>query len=333
MIELQQNRYLWVHFAGLAFVPLLLDICLAGLASAGPALPFGGQFWAIALLGIIPALAMQWLKPFYVFSLPPSALKPSVLSEDQRRCLQIFKSWQIKALAVVVAIFSLWLLVQMYAMSVRISPLLTPRAGLICAAIAFFIASSFMQISVSAGRALLIGPSALKRVAVVEESAIARDFLILGFRLDKLLPEVLPANLEDDVVQKANISQKEITKQTTAKQEIIEQESIETEISLSQDPISQKDVADDSSGVAEELVLEKKPAVEEREKELLAKSDDTEEIESPDDRESLSEAETNDLSPKTSVVKTSELKEKVDEDEEPEIIYPERLPPEGDTNS
>ena len=68
MIELQQNRYLWVHFAGLAFVPLLLDICLAGFASAGPALPFGGQFWAIALLGITPALAMQWLKPFYVFS-------------------------------------------------------------------------------------------------------------------------------------------------------------------------------------------------------------------------------------------------------------------------
>lgn len=197
MIKLQQNRYLWVHFTGLAFVPLLLDICLAGLASAGPALPFGGQFWAIALLGITPALAMQWLKPFYIFSLPPSALKPSVLSEDQRRCLTIFKSWQIKALAVVVAFLSLWLLAQIYAMSPQISPVLTPKAGLLCGASAFFIASSFMQISVSAGRALLIGPTALKRVTAVEKSAIARDFLILGIRVNKLLPERLSDTIEN----------------------------------------------------------------------------------------------------------------------------------------
>ncbi len=190
MIELQQNRYLWVHFAGLAFVPLLLDICLAGLASAGPALPFQGQFWAIALFSILPAWAMQWLKPFYIFSLPPSALKPSALSEDQRRCLQIFKSWQIKALAVLVAIFSLWLLAQIYAVLPQIRPVLMPRAGLICGAFAFFTASAFMQISVSAGRALLVGPQALKRVPAVDAGAIATDFLILGIRLNKLLPEV-----------------------------------------------------------------------------------------------------------------------------------------------
>ncbi len=190
MIELQRNRYLWIHFAGLAFVPLLLDGCLAGLASAGPALPFGAQFWAIALFGITPALAMQWLKPFYVFSLPPSALKPAALSEDQRRCLQIFKSWQIKALAVLVAVLSLWLLKQVYVMLPQVSPMMTPRTGLALGAIAFFIASTFMQISVSAGRALLIGPSALKRVPAVEESAIASDFLILGIRLNKLLPDV-----------------------------------------------------------------------------------------------------------------------------------------------
>ncbi len=188
MIKLQQNRYLWLHFAGLAFVPLLLDICLAGLASAGPALPFRGQFWAIALFGIVPGLVMQWVKPFYIFSLPPSALKPSMLSEDQRRCLQIFKSWQIKALAVVVTIFLLWLLVQLYTLSPQLSPMLTPQAGLVCAAIAFFTAATFTQISVSAARALLIGPDALKRVSACDESVIAKDFLIAGFRVNLLLP-------------------------------------------------------------------------------------------------------------------------------------------------
>ena len=186
MIKLQQNRYLWVHFAGLAFVPLLLDICLSGLASAGPALPFQGQFWVIALLTIPPALTMQWRKPFYVFSLPPVALKPAVLSNDQRRCLQIFKSWQIKALAISIALFSIWVLAQLYAMTPLISPLLQPKAGLVCATITFFLATTFMQIAVSAARALLISPEALQRVAAVEEGAIASDFLILGIRVNKL---------------------------------------------------------------------------------------------------------------------------------------------------
>ncbi len=189
MIRLQQNRYLWMHFAGLAFVPLLLDICLAGLASAGPALAFGGQFWIIALLSVTPALAMQWFKPFYVFSLPPVALKPAVLSNDQRRCLQIFKSWQIKALAIAVAIFSVWLLAQLYGISPQVSPLLTPRAGLVSAAITFFLVSTFTQISVSAARALLISPEALQRVPAVDEGAIAADFLIAGIRVNQLLSD------------------------------------------------------------------------------------------------------------------------------------------------
>ncbi|MGB3790483.1 MAG: low-complexity tail membrane protein [Phormidesmis sp.] len=265
MIELQQNRYLWVHFAGLACVPLLLDICLAGLASAGPALPFQGQFWAIALFGILPALAMQWLKPFYVFSLPPSALKPAALSEDQRRCLQIFKSWQIKALALLVAIFSLWLLAQIYVILPQIRPLLLPRAGLICGAIAFFTASTFMQISVSAGRALLIGPQALKRVPAVDESAIATDFLILGIRLNKLLPDA-PTHTASESAEPTSAT----PESTTADAET-------TPASLSTEPLEQDTMPPtveattvseptvDSDDEAEIIVPEKLPAENESE--------------------------------------------------------------------
>lgn len=189
MTKLQQNRYLWVHFASLAFVPLLLDICLAGLASAGPALPYGGQYWVIALIAVAPGLAMQWFKPFYIFGLPPIVLKPTRLSESQRRCLQIFKSWQIKALSVVVALFCLWMLVQLYALSPEISPMLAPTAGLVSAAIAFFFACSFLQISVSSMRALLVGPDALPRVPAYVASDIAADFLLLGLRVNAVLPD------------------------------------------------------------------------------------------------------------------------------------------------
>jgi hypothetical protein len=197
-IQLQQNRYLWVHFAALAAVPLLLDICLAGLASAGPAFdyPAAGslQFWAIALLGIVPTLWMQLAKPFYLFSLPPLALKPAELSDDQRRCLQLLKSLQVKIIAGVTAVFALWLLGQIYARSPQVTPLMPPTAGLISAAVAFFLACVILQISVSAGRSLFVGPETLKRVVPVEVSAIASQFLILGLRVNKILPAEIYAN-------------------------------------------------------------------------------------------------------------------------------------------
>ncbi len=205
MLRVQQNRYLWVHFVGLAAVPLLLDICLAGLASAGPAFdyPTAGslQFWAIALLGIIPTLWMQLAKPFYIFSLPPLALKPTELSEDQRRCLQLLKTLQMKVLAVLTAGFAGWLLWWLYGRSPQITPVMTPTAGLVSAAITFFLVCAFLQIAVSAGRSILVGPDTLKRVVPVEESAIASNFLILGLRVKKILPtEIFDAsdNLAED---------------------------------------------------------------------------------------------------------------------------------------
>jgi hypothetical protein len=186
MLELQQNRYLWVHLVALAAVPLLLDICWIGLASAGPILPGSLAFWAIALLGIGPSLWMQLAKPFYVFSLPPLALRPSALSDDQRRCLRLLKSWQIKMLAALAALLALWTLWQLAARSPQITPMLPAQVGLISAAVSFFWACVFLQVSISAGRSLLVGPATLKRVAPYEVSAIATDFLMVGVRVEKI---------------------------------------------------------------------------------------------------------------------------------------------------
>jgi hypothetical protein len=203
-LQVQQNRYLWIYFAGLAAVPLLLDICLAGLASAGPAFdyPAAGsfQFWAIALIGIAPTLWMQLAKPFYVFSLPPLALNPLELTEDQRRCLQLLKSLQIKILSGITAGFALWMLRQLYERSPKITPLMTPTAGLVSAAVAFFLTCALLQISVSAGRSLFVGPNTLRRVVPVEVSAIASEFLILGLRVNRLLPSSVYAEPPSEIL-------------------------------------------------------------------------------------------------------------------------------------
>ena len=188
MFKVQQNRYLWVHLVGLAAVPLLLDICLAGLASAGSALAFKAQFWLVALIGIVPSAWMQIQKPFYIYSLPPLAVKPGSLSEDERRCLTVLKSWQIKALAGLTAGFLLWLLVQLYERLPQVSPVMEPGVGLVSAITAFFFACLFLQISVSVVRSLLIGRETLKRVKPFEESAIATNFLIPGIRINKIFP-------------------------------------------------------------------------------------------------------------------------------------------------
>ncbi|MGC1308452.1 MAG: low-complexity tail membrane protein [Phormidesmis sp.] len=209
MIKVQQGRYLWVHLVGLAAVPLLLDICLAGLASAGPALPYRTQFWAIALLGIAPSLYMQLARPFYLFSLPPLALKPAVLSEDQRRCLTVLKSWQLKALAGMTAICLLWILVQLYERSPQVTPVMRPAAGLISAAVTFFLACTFLQIAVSAIRVILVGPDTLKRVAIFEEGAIASTFLIIGLRVNQILPAppaVQPLAKAADIVPESDVA-------------------------------------------------------------------------------------------------------------------------------
>ncbi|MEL6489880.1 MAG: low-complexity tail membrane protein [Cyanobacteria bacterium J06621_3] len=322
MIQLQQNRYLWVHVVSLAAVPLLLDVCLAGLASAGPALAFGGQFWAIALLGVVPALAMQWLKPFYVFSIPPLALKPAALSEDQRRCLTIFKSWQIKALAVVVAFFSVWVLGKVYGMLPQVSPLLTPKAGLICGAIAFFFAATFMQISVSAIRALLIGPEALKRVQMVEERAIASDFLILGIPVKKLLPEASqpddakPNGVERD--EPAPVSTKsskldtgsEKTRPDEAVQVARAAESLEKETLPAQDEV---ETVDDSDDMELPVAAENRTEIEQEKLEQLEPEDKEPEGKEPEDK-------------KTEDKKTEDKKPEDKEPEQTEIVIPEILP-------
>ncbi|MEL6468703.1 MAG: low-complexity tail membrane protein [Cyanobacteria bacterium J06623_4] len=198
-INLQQDRYLWVHLLGLAAVPLLLAICLAGLASVSPTAgypaAYGGQFWAIALIGITPPLLMQWLRPFYLFSLPPLALQPSRLSEDQRRYLQLLTSWQIKALSLLSALFSFWVLGRLYERLPHTAPLFEPLPGTVVAAITFLVAGSFLQISISAGRIILVGPAALKRVSAYDENQISQNFLILGLPVKQILPD--PLSTED----------------------------------------------------------------------------------------------------------------------------------------
>lgn len=247
----QQNRYLWVQFVGLAAVPLLLDICLAGLASArttfGYPSAFGLQYWLVAAVCIVPPLLMQCLRPFYVFSLPPLALKPSVLTTNQRRCLRLLESWQIKALAMGSAGLSLWLLSQLYERSPQITPVMTPNAGLLAAVVAFFWVCVFLQISISSARLLLVGPDAMKRVKPYEPPAIAANFSILGLRVGKILPVPFDKVSTEPATERAAESESFDDRDTElqdAKDDIVETELIEPEITASELELSEPELSE-----------------------------------------------------------------------------------------
>jgi hypothetical protein len=146
--------YLWIHLAGIAALPIFLEICLVSLSIGDPFLPVGVEFWLVAIAGIAPVLWMQWQRPFCIFSLLAVSLKPDQLTAEQRQLLRFFKSQESRTLAILVAVFLAWVLWQLY----QLAPLATSIApalpggritGLLLAAIAFVLSNLFLQVPVS----------------------------------------------------------------------------------------------------------------------------------------------------------------------------------------
>ena len=86
------DPYLWIHLAGVAALPIFLEVCFLGLAVGDPVLPLGLELLLVAAVGIAPVVWMQWQRPFYIFSLMAIALKPEQLTVDRRKLLRLFKA-------------------------------------------------------------------------------------------------------------------------------------------------------------------------------------------------------------------------------------------------
>ena len=86
------DPYLWLHLAGLAVLPLWLEVGLLGLAVGDPVLPVWLELGLVGSVGILPILWMQLQRPFCIFSLVAVVVKPTQLTADQRKLLTLFKS-------------------------------------------------------------------------------------------------------------------------------------------------------------------------------------------------------------------------------------------------
>lgn len=189
----RSEPYLWVHLAGIAAVPIFLELCLLGLKAAETSLPAGLVFLLVAVIGIGPVFWMQWQRPFNIFSLVFLALKPSQLTETQRRILGRFKTPLGKIIAVCVAIAALAILWQLnqWVPLVVIKAKLVPAGsfgGLILAATSFLLTNLFLQVPASVLPVLLTSDRLLVATDPYPVKDIARDFTMIGFQVKQILP-------------------------------------------------------------------------------------------------------------------------------------------------
>ncbi len=185
--------FLWIHLAGIAALPILLEICWLGLAVGDPALPVWLEVFLVAGVGIAPVLWMQLTRPFDIFSLLVVAMKPEQLTPEQRRILSLFKTPVNRLLASVVAVFMLWLFWQMYrtAPGVAVAAPWLPSwrlLGLLAASLAFLASNLFLQIPISVLGILFSSEQAFAAQEPLPVEKIAQQFTLLGWRVNKILP-------------------------------------------------------------------------------------------------------------------------------------------------
>ncbi|WP_277873701.1 MULTISPECIES: low-complexity tail membrane protein [Cyanophyceae] len=185
---------MWVHLAGLATVPLWIDLCLLGLAVGNPTLP-ELELGVIVALGVLPVLVMQLRQPFYIFSLPGLALKPGKLQDDQRCLLSQFRRWRVRLGALLVPVPLVWVLLKLYPLAFLARDL-TPFSdwgrlgGVAIAVLSFLMANLFVQIPIAVLQVLATPNRVMARVVPYPLEGIATDFTWIGLAVSKMLPDL-----------------------------------------------------------------------------------------------------------------------------------------------
>lgn len=195
MQSFRLDPYLWIHLAGIAALPILLEVCLLGLAVGYPLLPPVLEVAILAAIGIAPILWMQWTRPFYIFSLLAVALQPEKLSDQQRQMLRFFKTPVAKGFALIAPVVLTWALWQLYKLA-PIAADFTPISsqlrlvGLLVAAIAFLACNLFLQVPLSVLHVLLVSPQTVENADAYPLAEIPQDFTLIGLRIPKILPQL-----------------------------------------------------------------------------------------------------------------------------------------------
>ena len=195
MRSFRSEPILWIHLAGLATLPIFLEICWLGLAVGQGVLPMWLEFISIAAIGVIPVLWVQLQRPFSIFAVVGIAQKPEQLDEQQRKILSLINTGGNRVLAVLVAIFLIAVLWQLYqfapvAATVVPFPPSWRWVGLVIAALAFLASNVFLQIPVSVARVFVTSETKFVATKAYPLERIPLDFTIVGLQVNQILPQL-----------------------------------------------------------------------------------------------------------------------------------------------
>jgi hypothetical protein len=191
MNDLRSEPFLWIHLAGLAVVPLSLQLVWLGLAVGYTSSLFWLEFLLIIGLGIIPVLWMQLYKPFNFFSILVISIIPEQLTDQQRKILALLKTNNQKILAIIAATIMaiiIWPL-DHFAPLVKLSVDFLPQwriLGIVITIIAFLVTNLFFQVSLSALRILLFNSEKLNDITPYPVEKIPQDFLMSSIKVKKI---------------------------------------------------------------------------------------------------------------------------------------------------
>jgi hypothetical protein len=187
--------FLWIHLAGIAALPLWLQVVWLGLAVGDPMPIYGIELAVIGIIGIIPIFWMQWNRPFDIFSLLLVALRPEGLTQQQRQILSLFKNkkqrW-LSAIAAIIMALLLWQIERFAPLAAIVTPL-PPQwriLGLTIASLAFLASNLFIQVPLSVLGVLATKEQQFLEVEPYAIEKIEKDFTVAGIKVRKILPAI-----------------------------------------------------------------------------------------------------------------------------------------------
>lgn len=196
MTSFRSEPFLWIHLAGIAAFPLLLQVAWLALAVGDPLPGYWLELIFLFGIAIAPIAWMQWYKPFDIFSLLFLALRPELLTPEQLRILSLFKKPRHRVITVigtVIMAVSIWFLY-------RLAPIATPAAaflpqwriiGLLIAGFAFLASHLFLQVPLSVLGVLFTSNEQWEATEPMSVPNIAQSFTLLGIRVRKILPRLV----------------------------------------------------------------------------------------------------------------------------------------------
>jgi hypothetical protein len=203
MSSFRSEPFLWIHLAGIAILPLWLELVWLGLAIGVPLPVSWLELLIVGALGIIPVLAMQFLRPFDIFSILIVSLQPEELTIEQRKILTLLKTNKQKLLSLMVAAGMMIVLWQIY----RLAPLAAGAAaiapqwrilGLLLATSAFLASNLFLQVPISVLGVLSNSQQKFADTVPYPLEQIEKGFTIPGLKAKQILPiQILESTTEN----------------------------------------------------------------------------------------------------------------------------------------